>query len=109
MPDDPKMALIIGAKSKDDGYGPLQGDKMKPDYLEVDPPKGMDMSGHKEGDMMDMVCSFEMKDSKLCLKKIDGMEVGGDGEKEPDEDEGNFTDAVMGGKENMPEEEAEGM
>jgi hypothetical protein len=112
--DEPDMTLVIG-KKKDDGYGPMQSEKDK-EYqgLEFDPPKGMDLEGHKDGDMIEMVGTFEVRSGKLCLKKVDGMDIDGDGKEEEGEDEeksSSFTDAVMGGKEDntMPEEEEGGM
>lgn len=106
----PAMALMIGKMDKP-GSMPAEPDH---DEGEFKAPEGFDMEGKKPGDTIEAVVELEVKDrGMLCVKKLNGMDVGGYGDDKPDEDEappekGGFTDSVMGG-ESPPEEEQEGM
>lgn len=62
----------------------------------IDAPDGFDMpEGVKVGKEFEAVASLTMtKDGRICLKKLDGIEIGG--EKEEGEDESDEKDAGGG-------------
>ncbi len=95
MPLKPKAAVIIAEPKPD------ESDKGK---IIVPAPDGLDTEGKKPGETFDAVCEFEIEDDgKLCLKKINGIEMGGyEGDQKEQEGppENTFAGAVTG----QPEE-----
>jgi hypothetical protein len=91
------MSLVIGMKGKD-GYGGGDDESGK---IYFDAPSDYDMTDKKPGDEIEFVGTATVEeDGRLCLKKMDGMDVGGEGEKPNPADkkndyEGGFADAVM--------------
>lgn len=83
------------------------GSAPEPDHDEGEfkAPEGMDMEDKKPGDMIEAVVELEIKENgMLCVRKVNGMEVGDYKEKgKPLEDDqekpDDFADAVMGGPE----------
>lgn len=105
MKEKPKAALVISMGKKD---GEAGDDKS---YFSA--PEGMDMEGKKPGDMIEFVGEARIEeDGKLCLKKMNGMDVPGAGEPEKmgdgekDAYKGGFADAVMPPKEDDLDEGA---
>jgi hypothetical protein len=105
MKNSPKMALVIGGK-----MGPPKPYDApdEPEEHDFPAPEGMDMGEKKPGDMMEVVCTLEVKDNgMLCVRKVNGMEVPGYDDKEkPDEGEEKSSDTFMDAA--MPEDEAGG-
>lgn len=99
MAKDPKMMLVIGGGKGKEGDGESHEGSFKA-------PEGMDMEGKKPGDTVQAVCDLEIEaDGRLCVKKVNGMDVPGYEEEESKEQEmgegekpsykGGFTNAVM--------------
>lgn len=38
-------------------------------------PEGLDLEGNEDGDMLETVAEFKIEKGKLCLKKINGIDV----------------------------------
>lgn len=95
FPKKPAVALMIHAP----GSAPDEPDG---DEGEFQAPEGMDLEGKNPGDTIEVVATCEIKpDGKLCVRKVNGMDVPGyddkdktDDESAPDDD--SFTSAAMG-------------
>jgi len=101
----PKAALVIKVGDK--------GGEPDHDETYFSAPEGMDMEGKKPGDTIEFVGEARIEeDGKLCLKKMNGMDVPGAGEAqkmgdgEKDSYKGGFANAVMPPKEDDLEEGA---
>lgn len=102
----PKMKLVIGV-----------GGKGNPDADEgktyITPPEGYDIGNKKPGDTVEFVGEATVEDDgRLCLTKMDGMDMDGGEEKtsEPDEDDkgyGDFVSSAMPGSDEGSGEEEE--
>lgn len=107
----PKLAVMIGSPG-----GPP--DEEEHDEVEFEAPSGIDLEGKQPGDTLEAVCVLEIKEGgKLCVRKVNGVDVPGYEDKKPAEEEAppddkeSFTSAAMGGDEApaegaKPEEEA---
>lgn len=102
MPKNPSMPMVVGSP----GSAPPEDGKT---YF--DAPKGYDMDGKKPGDEIEFVATAKVEDDgRLCLTKMDGMDMDGDDKKEPDEGDdkgyGDFVGAAMPGEDGaQPQEE----